>query len=57
MNVFCFVKPGQDGGKKIIEALRKNNLLEGAVVAETVKGEEAVIWPSDFRGDFQLIYR
>jgi hypothetical protein len=56
MNVFCFVKPGKDVGKKVIEVLRKNNLLEGAVIAETDdEGGERVAWPPDFKGDFQLI--
>jgi hypothetical protein len=56
MNVFCFVKPGKDVGKKVIEVLRKNNLLEGAVIAETDdEGGERVTWPPDFKGDFQLI--
>jgi hypothetical protein len=55
MNVFCFVKTGQAVGKKIIEVLRKNNLLEGATIAKTVKGEERIIWPPDFKGEFQII--
>lgn len=56
MNVFCFVKPGKDVGKKIIEVLRKSNLLEGAVVAEAVDEDaERVIWPPDFKGEFQLL--
>lgn len=57
MNVFCDVKPGRGAGKKIIEVLWKNNLLEGAIVAENVEGEQRVIWPPDFKGEFQLIYR
>jgi hypothetical protein len=55
MNVFCWVKPGQDVGKRIIELLRKSNLLEGAIIAEDVQGQERVIWPPDFKGEFQLI--
>jgi hypothetical protein len=55
MNVFCFVKPGQDVGKKIIELLRKNSLLDGSIIAEEIQGEEQVIWPPDFKGEFQLI--
>jgi hypothetical protein len=55
MNVFCWVKPGRVVGKRVIELLRKNNLLEGATIAEDVQGEERVIWPPDFKGDFQLI--
>jgi len=58
MNIFCFVKPKRGVGTKIIEVLRMNNRLEGAVVAETVdEGEEQVTWPPDFKGEFQLIYR
>jgi hypothetical protein len=56
VNIFCFVKPGRSVGKKIIEVLRKNGLLEGATIAESVEGEERVIWPPDFKGEFQLIY-
>ena len=54
MNVFCFVKPKRNVGRKIIEVLRKNSLLEGATIAETVADEEQVIWPPDFKGEFQL---
>jgi hypothetical protein len=57
MNVFCFVKPERGVVKKIIEVLRKNSLLDGATIAETVADEERVIWPSDFKGEFKLIYR
>lgn len=56
MDVFCFVKSGQAPGKKIVEMLRENNMLEGATVAETVKGRGQVIWPPDFKGEFKLIY-
>jgi hypothetical protein len=55
MNVFCFVKPGKKAAQAIIETLRKNNRLDGAVIAETVKGEEKVVWPPDFTGEFSII--
>ncbi len=55
MNVFCWVKPGRGVGKKIIELLRKSSLLEGAIIVEDVQGEERVIWPPDFKGEFQLM--
>lgn len=55
MNVFCFVKPGKNAAQAIIETLRKHNRLEGAVVAEMVKGEEKVVWPPDFVGEFSII--
>jgi len=57
MNVFCFVKPKRKVGKKIIDVLRKNSLLDGAIIAETLADEERVIWPPDFEGEFRLIYR
>jgi hypothetical protein len=55
MNVFCFVKPGLGVGKKIIDVLRRNSLLDGATIAETIADEERVVWPLDFKGEFQLI--
>ncbi len=57
MNVFCFVKTGKKAAQAIIETLRKHNHLDGAVVAEMIRGEETVVWPPDFAGEFQLIYR
>lgn len=57
MNVFCFVKPKRGAGQKIIDLLRTNNLLEGAVIAEADNGgQESVLWPPEFKGEFQLIY-
>jgi len=55
MNIFCFVKPGQSVGEKITDVLRKNDLLEGAVIVETIKDEERVIWPRDFVGEFDIM--
>jgi len=55
MNIVCFVKPNAKGSKLIIELLRRNDLLSGAVIAETVNGQESVIWPPDFSGEFELI--
>lgn len=55
MNIFCFVKPGKKAAQAIIETLRKHNRLDGAVIAETVKGEEKVVWPPDFVGEFSII--
>lgn len=57
MNIFCFVKPAQNGANAIVDTLRKNDLLDGAVVAESTDGEEKVIWPEDFKGELQLIDR
>ena len=55
MNIFCLVKPGRNAAKAIIEILRENNFLEGAVIAEGAVGEEKIVWPPDFKGEFQLI--
>ena len=57
MNVFCFVKPRRNAAQGIIETLRKNDLLNGAVIAENANGDEKVIWPTDFKGKFQLFSR
>lgn len=54
MNIFCFVKPEKKAAQVIIETLRKNDRLEGAVIVETVKGEEKVVWPPDFAGEFSV---
>jgi hypothetical protein len=55
VNVFCFVKPRREAAEAIIETLRKNNLLNGAVIAETVKGKEKVIWPPTSSVNFSSI--
>ena len=54
-NIFCFLKPGQKGTEAIIQTLRKNGYLEGAVIQETVKGEEKVVWPPDYTGEFSVL--
>jgi hypothetical protein len=54
-NIFCFVKPGRNGTEAIIQTLRKNGYLDGALIQETVKGEEKVVWPSDYAGEFSVV--
>jgi hypothetical protein len=54
-NIFCFIKPGQKGTEAIIQTLRKNSYLDGAVIQETVKGEEKVVWPPDYTGEFSVV--
>lgn len=54
-NVFCFLKPGRKGTEAVIQTLRKNGYLDGAVIQETVKGEEKVVWPPDYAGEFSVI--
>jgi hypothetical protein len=53
-NIFCFLKPGRKGTEAIIQTLRKNGYLDGAVIQETVKGEEKVVWPLDYAGEFTI---
>jgi hypothetical protein len=54
-NIFCFLKPRRNGTEAIIQALRKNSYLDGAVIQETVKGEEKVVWPPDYAGEFSVV--
>ncbi len=54
-NVFCFLKPGRKGTEAVIQTLRKNGYLDGAVIQETVKGKEKVVWPLDYAGEFSVI--
>lgn len=54
-NIFCFLKPGKKSTEAVIQTLRKNGYLEGAMIQETVKGEEKVVWPPDYTGVFSVI--
>ncbi len=54
-NIYCFLNPGRKGTEAIIQTLRKNGYLEGAVIQETVKGEDKVVWPPDYAGEFSLV--
>ncbi|KAA6465219.1 hypothetical protein DYQ86_04545 [Acidobacteria bacterium AB60] len=57
LNIFCFVKPRRNAEKRIVETLRKHNFLNEAVIAESLNGEEKVIWPADSEGEFHLFSR
>ena len=52
MNVFCFVVNVKTAIPHVLEELRKNELLEGAVVA--VGDPQTVVWPRDFSGTFEI---
>jgi hypothetical protein len=54
-NIFCFLKPERKGTEAIIQTLRKNGYLDGAVIQETVKGEEKVVWPPNYAGEFSVV--
>jgi hypothetical protein len=53
-NIFCFLKPGKKGTEAIIQTLRKNGYLDGAVIHETVKGAGKVVWPPEYAGEFRI---
>jgi len=55
MNVFCFVSDAKKAREPILQTLRDNGFLDGAVIQETVKGEEKVVWPPDYTGEFSVI--
>lgn len=55
MNIFCFVSDTEKARDLIIRTLRIGGLLEGAVIQETVNGEEKVVWPPDYAGDFSVV--
>jgi predicted DNA-binding WGR domain protein len=54
-NVFSFVVDPHLAAKTVVATLKKNKLLEGAIVAFH-RGEAAtVLWPKDFNGVFALL--
>lgn len=54
MNIFCFVSDAQKARGPIIRTLRGSGHLDGAVIQQSVKGEERVVWPPDFAGEFTI---
>jgi hypothetical protein len=54
MEVFCNVADPERALPVIVEALRRDGLLEGAVIALTSDEEERVLWPEDFKGEFWI---
>jgi len=60
LNIFCDVVDGPASEQIIIDCLRENGQLEGAVIARRERvGDESyfVFWPKNFAGGFDLIYR
>ena len=58
LNVFCDVVDGPASERIVIDCLRENKQLEGAVIARRERvGDESyiVFWPKDFVGEFDLI--
>ena len=57
INAFSYVVDPMKAGETIISALRKHQLLKGAIVAYHLPDQEdhTVIWPKDFLGEFSII--
>jgi hypothetical protein len=53
-NIFCYLKPGKNATEALIEILRKNGVLDGAVIQETVNGEEKIVWPRHYEGELVI---
>ena len=51
-NVFCFVVDAKVVCLRVIEELKKNGLIEGAVVA--IGGRPKVVWPVDYQDKFLI---
>lgn len=58
LNVFCDVVNGPASEQIVIDCLKENGQIEGAVIARRERvGDESyiVFWPRDFVGEFDLI--
>jgi hypothetical protein len=55
INAICSVKNAKKATKAIIQTLRANARLDGAVIEETVKGKRKVVWPEGFVGGIDYI--
>jgi hypothetical protein len=57
INTFSFVVDPKLAGETIVKALRKEQLLDGAVIAYAKPGEDdhTVVWPKNFRGEFSIV--
>ena len=54
MNIFSIVIDPKIAGATLVEELRRNDLLEGAVVAVREGEGYRVLYPDGFKGDFSL---
>jgi hypothetical protein len=55
VNAICPVSNAKKATKAIIDTLRANDKLDGAVIEQTVKGKRKVVWPKDFVGGIDYI--
>jgi len=52
MNVFCFVVDAEKAVPHVVEELKANGMIEGAIVATGKKAK--VVWPENFKGEFSI---
>lgn len=52
MNVFCFVVDAENAVPHVLEELKANELIDGAIVA--IGGKTKVVWPKNFKGKFSI---
>jgi hypothetical protein len=55
MNIFCFVSDSKKALKVITKALRDSGNLDDAVIGLRDRGEDKVVWPPDYAGEFSLV--
>jgi hypothetical protein len=55
LNIFSIVVDSELGAATLVEVLRKNRLLKGAVVAVREGEEYRVVYPARFKGTFSLL--
>lgn len=48
INAICLVSSARKATEVILEKLRENGLLDGAVIEETVEGKRTIVWPKGF---------
>jgi hypothetical protein len=54
MNIFCFVVDAAKGVSLIMEELKLDGALDGAIIAVSSEKETKVVWPNEFKGDFSI---
>jgi predicted DNA-binding WGR domain protein len=52
MNIFCFVVDAKKAVPHILDELKTNGLVDGAVLAVGPKAQ--VVWPENFKGDLSI---
>ena len=55
MNVFCFVVDSGIAQRVIVDELKSQALIEGAVIAERFEDDYKVLWPHEFQGKFSIL--